>query len=282
VSAPLLIIDVGAVSERSLFDRAVAIATGLRSKAVIYCPVRPAESESAEFRDRVAARTGGFERAGLEAELLVERVDALTESDVSQIDAVQPAMTMVCNASLNRHCAVDCQALNRALLEQAKSDVWIVQRQFDPEKRIVLAAIDLDTKDSASRMRDVVLSQARRYAKTFGREAHVVHSYSTSATEDRVIDLLPRGRAGDHQKNIEKMHIERVHEIARMHGYDPEFVHIDTGDLVDNLRSLVHPMGVDTVVIGTSLRSGISHLLTGSHVTSLIDALPCDVWVVRP
>jgi nucleotide-binding universal stress UspA family protein len=290
VAPPLLIVDIGAESQQSLYDRGIAIAAGLGSEVSLYCPV-PRETEPADARSaaelseceaRLAARSSAIERAGIAASSRVDAVASLVDSTLAQIDSVQPGMTIVAGAAVNNGYAAHCQTLNHALISRSTCDIWFVQREFDDRKRVVLATVDIDEKETAARMRDVVLSQARRYAEAFGKDAHILHALSTSAAQDMVSGVLPSGRSSEHLRSIEKEHVERVHQFARRHDYNPEYVHIDVGELVENLKSLIDPMHVDVVVAGTSLRSDLSHLFAGSHVTSLIDSLPCDVWVVRP
>lgn len=290
MAPPLLIVDIGAAAQEPLYDRSIAIAAGLGSEVTLYCPVpRKTEPEDArsvaelsDCKARLAARSSVIERAGIELKSRIGPVDSVVDATLAQIDSAQPAMTIVAGSSLNSDYAPHCQTLNHALVDKSKCDIWIVQREFDDRKHVVLATVDIDEKQTAARMRDVVLSQARRYAEAFGKDAHILHSLATSAAQDMVTGVLPSGRTSEHLRSIEKAHVERVHEFARKHDYVPEYVHIDVGDLVDNLKSLIDPMHVDVVVAGTSLRSDLSHLLAGSHVTSLIGSLPCDVWIVRP
>lgn len=290
MAPPLLIVDIAAAGQEPLYDRSIAIAAGLGSEVTLYCPVprktEPEDTRSvAELADceaRLAARSRAIERAGIGLSSRIDAVDSVVESTLAQIDSVQPGMTIVAGAGLNSGFASHCQTLNHALVDKSKCDIWIVQREFDEQNSVVLATVDIDEKQTAARMRDVVLSQARRYAEAFGKDAHILHSLSTSAAQDMVTGVLPSGRTSEHLRTVEKAHVEYVYQFAREHDYIPEYVHIDVGDLVDNLKNLIDPMHVDVVVAGTSLRSDLRHLLAGSHVTSLIDSLPCDVWVVRP
>jgi universal stress protein E len=73
-----------------------------------------------------------------------------------------------------------------------------------------------------------------------------------------------------------------IRQLARRFSVPPSAVHIETGNPVTVLPRLARRLRADVVVMGAVSRSGLDRLLIGSTAERVIDALPCDVLIVKP
>lgn len=62
----------------------------------------------------------------------------------------------------------------------------------------------------------------------------------------------------------------------------PSRLHLQAGSPVEAIPALVRELGCDLVVLGTLSRSGVKRMLIGNTAEALLDALTCDVLVVKP
>lgn len=137
-------------------------------------------------------------------------------------------------------------------------------------RRIVLA-VDL-TEES-----NVVAERARKLAKAFDAELHVVH----------VIEPLSLAYGGDIPMDLSTVQ-DQIHEQAKSHL--AEFAatldvpdsrqHLIFGRPESEIQRTAHSVGADVIVVGSHGRHGLA-LLLGSTANGVLHGASCDVLAVR-
>lgn len=137
----------------------------------------------------------------------------------------------------------------------------------------VLTAVDPDhAGGKTAQLDEAILAAGALVASGLRGELHVVHAclpgpdWPVTGTEGRpaVLDktLFERGlRLGD---------------------IPPEHRHLLAGDPRDVIPAIARGVGADIVVAGALSRTGLQRLLIGNTAERLLDALSCDLLIVKP
>jgi universal stress protein E len=177
------------------------------------------------------------------------------------------------------------------LVRRAPQPVWIVKKQanFGETGVRVLAAVDpahpFETKANLDRK---LVAAATRIARLFGGTPHVFHAWNPAAT------ITPVAGAGHHaavpaltvgQELIEELRSQRQQQLDRLvadFAIPAENVHLIAGDPRSALDELAGELEIDVVVAGAVARGRLERLLVGSTAEQLLDAVDCDIVVVKP
>lgn len=177
------------------------------------------------------------------------------------------------------------------LVRRAPQPVWVVKKKADfGETGVrVLAAVDpahpFETKANLDRK---LVAAATRIARLFGGAAHVFHAWNPAAT------ITPVAGAGHHaavpaltvgQELIEELRGQRQQQLDRLVAdfeIPAENVHLIAGDTRSALDELAEELEIDVVVAGAVARGRLERLLVGSTAEQLLDAVDCDIVVIKP
>jgi universal stress protein E len=284
----LLVIDIDAASDSVLAERAEILARTQDMDAFIYCPIPDGNnSESPGARQAKCERrlhdcADALQRRSVAVETRTENVASLSEATLRCIDAVRPEMVLTSSGSANHAYAQEADQLVSDLLADTHCDVWVVQRAVGEGRRTIMAAISLDTKSAARRIRDKVLLRTADIARRLDADAHVVHAFRISRPTELVVDLLPERIPGPRAQDIETQHVNETHDALERFDFRKDFIHVVQGELTQELRRLVTSMEIDAIVAGASTKGRPSGRAENDYPTQLIDNLPCDVLIVRP
>jgi universal stress protein E len=127
-----------------------------------------------------------------------------------------------------------------------------------------------------------LIAMGQSLADSFGGQLHVAHFYL-------VADPMPTGFMVEPLPLPADIVARRVREVKHAfetlvgrfklgHGQ----THIRAGVPVSELPELANELGVQVVVMGAVSRTGLQRLFIGSTAERVIDALPCDVLIVKP
>lgn len=169
------------------------------------------------------------------------------------------------------------------LLRRSPAPVLLVKRGQLWSKPAVLAAIDPQhSYAKPARLDAAILDAAGALATALDGKLHAVHAYP--AATPALIDYgVAAGKIGT---NLEK----RAAATARK-AFDTELAdrnlprsrqHLVAGHPVDVIPKLAKRLGARLVVMGGISRSGLKRLVIGNVAEQVLDALPCDVLVMKP
>jgi universal stress protein E len=127
-----------------------------------------------------------------------------------------------------------------------------------------------------------LLEAGRDFAKMFGSPVHAAHfhSFGVPMMAGFMVDATPIPR------QISEEYVEEVHAaftaLVKPLALPRSRQHIRAGIPIEELPHLTREIGAGVVVMGAVSRSAVKRLFIGSTAENVIDALPCDVLVIKP
>jgi universal stress protein E len=176
------------------------------------------------------------------------------------------------------------------LVRRAPHPVWIVKTAVDTGRGInVLAAVDpAHPGEQKAGLDRKLLVTADTIARLFAGTLHVFHAFNPGAS------IAPVAAAGQHAAlpmlaaggelipELLKQREHQLHKLADPHGIPADRVHLVEADTETALLETVQRQGIDLVVAGAVARGRLERLLIGSTAERILDAVHCDVLVVKP
>jgi universal stress protein E len=147
----------------------------------------------------------------------------------------------------------------------------------------VLAAIDpMHSHAKPAELDELLLTTGESFADAFGGKLHAAHFYTlaTPFTSGLLVEPLPLPvEIGEqHARGVAKA----FDAVVAKHELGPRRTHLRVGLPVDELPALAEEIDAHLVVMGAVSRTGLKRLFIGNTAERVIDALKCDVLVVKP
>jgi universal stress protein E len=173
------------------------------------------------------------------------------------------------------------------LLRLSPAPLLIVKRPRPYRRPAVLAALD-PTHEFAkpTRLDGAILRTAAALAQSLGGRLHAMHAYPLLSTEliqgldvalvssSGVTDRLERSAAGSARAAFEReVRPLRLPRARR---------HVVEGAASEAIPQVARESGAAIVVMGAISRSGLKRMLIGNTAERVLDALTCDVLIVKP
>jgi universal stress protein E len=171
------------------------------------------------------------------------------------------------------------------LIRHCPVPLLIVKKSGRPNRRPVLAALDpWHHNDKPASLDARIVDAGRAVCKLLSAPLHSAHAYSPllgfvsdSAFAPVAIPVsLPQEEA--HAAMIRR----RFKAINASYGIVPRQRHLQVGDPKFVLPALARSLKAQMVVMGAISRTALDRLLLGSTAEQVLDALPCDVLLVKP
>lgn len=172
------------------------------------------------------------------------------------------------------------------LLRQSPVPVLVVKTAKLYESPRILAAIDPShTFSKTAQLDDSILRMGERIANATRGRLHVVHSYvptlmgltpaelSTPDATAKIIALSERAA---------KQRFDKALRSARLGSLPPGRRHIVGQHSMDAIPRVARDLGCSLVVMGAMSRSGFKRMFIGNTAEQVLDALPCDVLILKP
>lgn len=168
------------------------------------------------------------------------------------------------------------------LIRRSPVPVLLVKRNTPWRKSTVLAAIDPQhTFAKPAKLDAAILDAATRVADAIGSPLHVVHAYPGAP-----VSMPLRGVSADIGESIERQAAtdarKAVDRETAGRNIPKSRQHIVAGHPVDVVPRAAKKLRAGVVVMGGVSRSGIKRLVIGNTAEQVLDALPCDVLVLKP
>ena len=230
--------------------------------------------------ERVAAK---LRAAGTKVETSVEWDFPVFEA-VLRRAARSKADLIVAERHTTRHIAAWALRFNDwELLRQATVPVLLVKTRGTYDKPVVLAAIDPSHSFAKPTKLDAgILDSASVLTKALGGDLHAVHAFAPATLDvDRLDGNLPNLSA---YIETEAARSAQASIDKALKGSDITAAnrHLVARHAVDAIPETAAKLRSDIVVMGAVSRSGLKRLLIGNTAERILDALPCDVLVVKP
>lgn len=245
------------------------------------------EQTQRQWSDRVRAR---LERLAQRLRDDGLKVDVCVEWDFPAYEAVirraahTDADLIVAERHASRHVLPWLLRFNDwELLRRSPAPVLLVKRPQPYRKPAVLAAIDPSHSFAKpARLDGEILEAAQQLSQMLGGKLQVAHAWPGAMLPvDRLGPLSAELAAGVERQaaaDARNAFIEAC-DKAGLTGARRHFV---AGPAVDVIPQLARKEHASIVVMGAISRSGLKRLVIGNVAEQVLDALPCDVLVLKP
>lgn len=147
------------------------------------------------------------------------------------------------------------------------------------------AAIDPGHLDDKPRLLDrCILEQADRLAQSLSGELHVIHAYipaamitAASVSVPPVVVDIPDAVLAEERKTK----FQELTALASDYRLPATHIHLETGAVNEVLCRLARQYEIDIMAMGAVSRSALKRILIGSTAETVLEQLPCDLWVVK-
>ncbi len=263
-----------AISEPILVD---AVAFGARSMKDV----------EGEWRDRHVVR---LERMAAPLREQGLKVSVACEWDFPAFEAIvrraerSRCDLIVAERHAKRHLAPWLLRFNDwELLRRSPLPVLLVKSGRMWKKPVVLAAVDPGHSFAKPAKLDAaILDAGLRVVEALGGTLHAVHAFSPSVIDANQLDfqnpnlwMQIESQAAQHSRG----RFERAVAVASL---PPSRLHLVGRHPADAIPDVARRTKASIVVMGAISRSGLKRLVIGDTAERILDALSCDVLVIKP
>ena len=172
------------------------------------------------------------------------------------------------------------------LIERCPRAVLLIKNARLYNGRCTLAAVDpARAHDKPLALDDAVLRAAATISGALAREQQAFHAcvpWPEKARELLELRSAPEEVYAEARSAYLRDVEDRVRELARRHGILDAHVHVEEGAAPELLPRLVRNTAADIVVVGAVARSLWKRTWVGHTAERILDALDCDLLVVKP
>ncbi|HTY92673.1 MAG TPA: universal stress protein [Steroidobacteraceae bacterium] len=170
------------------------------------------------------------------------------------------------------------------LVRHAPIPVLLVKSARQARKAVVLAAIDpLHANAKPARLDARILDAANGMAALLKGKVHAFHAYlpmSVALAAGFGEPLIWDSTEADayHTRQV----VREFNRALRTTALPPARRHLRIGDAAGELQEVARRIRATLVVMGAVSRSGLDRLFIGNTAERVLDALACDVLVIKP
>jgi len=169
------------------------------------------------------------------------------------------------------------------LLRRSPLPVLLVKRPQPWRKPVVLAAIDPSHGFAKpARLDAQILDVASEVSTALGGKLHVAHAFPGVPLPGADMFAIPAATAGSIEQQAAREAKRKFAAVMDASVARQARRHFVIGQAVDAIPQLVRSQRAGLVVMGAVSRSGLRRLLIGDTAEQVLDALPCDVLVIKP
>ncbi len=186
----------------------------------------------------------------------------------------------------HRHSRVARLALTNTdwqLIRSCPCPVLLVKGRQPYDNAPVLVSVDPMHTNAKPESLDMRLLEAGRdFAKLFGAPLHAAHfhSFGMPVMTGFMVEAtpMPQQLSDEYVADVR----QAFRALVKPMGLPNTRQHVRPGAPVEELPALADEIGASVVVMGAVSRSAVKRLFIGNTAESVIDALACDVLVVKP
>jgi universal stress protein E len=170
------------------------------------------------------------------------------------------------------------------LLRLSAQPVLLLKNDKPWREPVIMAAVDPSHAHAKpARLDSAIVEHARALSRTLKGSFELVHANFPAGfgllMSDPAMDGATLAAAYDQQKAASKAVFEAFAAKARIPKARCHLVDTDPAFAVPHVAG---KLGADLVVMGAVSRSGLKRVFIGNTAERVLDALPCDVLVVKP
>jgi universal stress protein E len=171
------------------------------------------------------------------------------------------------------------------LIRECPAPLLLVRADRWPAQIKVLAAVDpLHENDKPAALDRKILDTAEHFARSLGGELHVLHACETLDTAGTLGGVyLPVAVQRDEiNEKLQAAHRSALEALIAGRGIAAQRVHLRAGRPRSEMLATARALPATLVVMGAVARSGLQRVFVGSTAERVLEALPCDVLIVKP
>jgi universal stress protein E len=169
------------------------------------------------------------------------------------------------------------------LLRRSPVPVLLVKRAQPWRRPGVLAAIDpMHSFAKPARLDGEIMSAAQLVAEALGGKLHLAHAYPGALLPAERLSPVSAELAITLERQATREARKSFADAVETAGLSGARKHFVSGHAVDVIPKLAKQQHVQLVVMGAVSRSGLKRLVIGNIAEQVLDALPCDVLVMKP
>lgn len=165
------------------------------------------------------------------------------------------------------------------LIRQLPCALLFVETKPWSTKPRFLATVDLDeSSEQQERINSLVLQGARQWTDALQGTLEVAYIIPIAKPLE-ALDIVDAGRVV-HEKGDESE--QALKALLARHNAVADSTHIDAGNPSERISSRANKQKVDVCLVGSVGRKGVKGILLGNTAEKMIQALRCDVLIVKP
>jgi universal stress protein E len=169
------------------------------------------------------------------------------------------------------------------LLRRSPVPVLLVKSARAWRKPGVLAAIDpLHSFAKPAKLDGQIMEAAQLAADALGGKLHLAHAFPGAMLPAERLSPVSAELAITLEKQATREARKSFAAAVEQAGLSGARKHFVSGHAVDVIPRLARQQHVQLVVMGAISRSGLKRLVIGNIAEQVLDALPCDVLVMKP
>jgi len=296
-----ILVGVAGSSDKVL-AAAAAIARKCQAEIEMVSVVRPTSpsplyglsaAESAKWaRASAGARRMALERlakplraAGIAVRCQVELNAGVTDGLLDRIAQYKPQLVAI---EAHKHRAIARLLLSQtdySLIRHCPVPLLIVKNSDRVRRTAVMAALDpRQTNDKPASLDSRIMTAAQGFADILGGALHGVHVYAplVGYLGDPVFAPVAVPVSAPEEKAYAARVRKNFRKFCAQYAIKPRNVHLKMGDPTHVLPTLARTTKARMVVMGAVPRGRITRALIGNTAERVLDAMPCDILVVKP
>jgi len=169
------------------------------------------------------------------------------------------------------------------LLRYSPVPVLLVKGKRPYRNPVVLAAVDPSHAFAKpAKLDDEILQVAGSIKAALRGTLHTAHAYVPLPTDAKPAELLDPEATSILETRARAAARQRLEPLARKANIPPARRHLLGQHPINAIPLLARDLSASIVVMGAVSRSGLKRLFIGNTAERMLDALTCDVLVVKP
>jgi len=245
--------------------------------------IRAIVARSKQQLDLVARR---LSEAGVRARTAVRWDYPAYEGIIRQVLRHKPDVLI---AQTTRHTRPERLMLTHTdykLIEACPCPLLLIKSNRPYIDTCIVAAVDpMHTHDRPAALDHAILESASALSQGIGVALHVYNArapWAEAVQHSPVLRSLPEAVYAEVYAAYEGNAAARVKELARFHKIANSRVHLAWGDPSEGLPEFANSVSAGVVAMGAVSRSAVQRAFIGHTAERVLDALSCDVLVVKP
>jgi len=239
-------------------------------------------SNAQQGLERIAER---FRARGLQVETSVRWDDPAHEGIVRQVLRHTPSL-LIARSHPQERVAGAPSHTDWKLIETCPCPLLLLKSPSPYAKPLVIAAVDpTHAHDKPAELDEQILDSAARLSNALSGTLEVFHArrpWEEAIHRDPELRDLPEYRDEEiHRTYLAQMEA-RVLKLTERHDIARAKVTIEDGHAAELLPRFANSRHADIVIMGTVSRSRLRHALIRDTAERTLDAIPCDVLIVKP